>query len=358
MRRFYILAITGAMVLTIAQGPARADQKYEWKDGTWVAMVEPVEGTSAGELGIIRQHFAEGRHKKAVKAAKKFLKRYPSSPGREEVMMLAGQGQFERGRYYQAFEWFEKQLIAYPAGQYFQRSLKRQYEIAEAFLTGKKRIIGPLRLKATGEGLDILFRIAEHAPGSQLAQEALLRIGDYHYARRAWGEATEAYDQFLKLYGKSPHAPHAMLQAARASLSNFRGFAYDDTPLLEAEQRFRFLMERFPRTGEVAGAPKILANIMEMKAHKRYKEAEFYERTGRRRAAEAAYKRLIAESPISRWAYKAQQDLDRLAAGGKAKRARWPRFAALMRWRRRSNNAPTPESPIETQSAKKSEQDK
>ncbi|MCK4277090.1 MAG: hypothetical protein KAX78_11280, partial [Phycisphaerae bacterium] len=73
---------------------------------------------------------------------------------------------------------------------------------------------------------------------------------------------------------------------------------------------------------------------------------------------EAAYKRLIAESPISRWAYKAQQDLDRLAAGGKAKRARWPRFAALMRWRRRSNNAPTPESPIETQSAKKSEQDK
>jgi len=302
-----------AAIVILAPQPLRAaQQQYEWTGESWVPLARPAEGTADGELALVRQYVHDGKTSKAVKAAKKFVKRYPGHPAGEEVMMLAGQAEFDRGRYYQAYEWFEKQLANYPAGPLFDRSLKKEYEIAEAFLAGKKRIIGPLRLGARSEGLEILHRITEHAPGSDLARSALLRIGDYHFERREWNRAAEAYDEFLKLYGKSGQAAYAALRAARAALFMYKGAAFDDTPLLDAEQRFRNFLERFPDAARQEKVPQLLHNITELKAERLYAAGQFYERIGREQAARAAYERILQDYAGTSWASTAGQQLTRL----------------------------------------------
>ena len=307
------LCVIVALGLLAASAVPLAADEYEWKDGKWVRLPAAIEGTAGGELSIVRKHLAEHRPKKALKAAKKFLKDYPDSPNREEAMLLAGQAQMDRGRYYQAYQWFEKLLSAYGGGRYSQRALRREFEIAEAFLTGRKRRLwGFIKISGEVDGLEILSRVAESAPATQLAQKAMLRIADHHYSRQQYAEAADAYEQFLKLFGKSAQAPYAMLQSARAMYATFRGVKFDDTPLVEAEHRFRTFAQQHPRAAKKANVGQILQGITEAQAEKLFETARFYERTDRSKSATFYYKQVMDKHPQSRWAGEARQALARL----------------------------------------------
>jgi len=302
--------LLAAMSLLAWPAGVLAQSEYELHEGQWVPVTPPAEGTPAGELALIRRHLLQGRSGKALKAAKEFLKRYPDDPAQEEALLLAGEAELKRGRYYQAFERFDRQLSEFPAGRFFDRAIDREHQIAEAFLAGKKRILlGFVRLPAREEGLSILERIAEHAPGSSAAEKALLRIADDHFQRREHAEAIGAYDTFLALFGNSHNAAGAMLRAAQATYASFRGVAFDVTPLLDAEHRYRALAERFPVTAESAGVRRTRLEIKELRAQKLFQTARFYGRTRRPGPARFYYQRVGRQYPQTTWAEMADQAL-------------------------------------------------
>lgn len=305
--------------------PAWAEDQYEWKDGEWVKLAPPAKGTAAGELAIVRTLLEQKHYRKTVKAAKKFLKRYGADPARQEVFLLAGQAEMKRGRYYQAFEWFERQLNAFPGGRFAERALKREFEIAEAFLAGKKRIVAKFfRISAKGEALEILTRIAEHAPGTAMAENALLRIADYHYSHSEFPEAVQAYDGYLRLFGKSPRAAYAMLQAARARHASFHGIEHDATPLLDAQQRYLAFWRQYPEQARKAKVPLVLKQITATLAAKLYRTGRFYERTHHLPAAAFYYEKLVNLYPKTQWAADARQALQQLGDVTPARPARKP----------------------------------
>jgi outer membrane protein assembly factor BamD (BamD/ComL family) len=300
-------------VLAAGSPRALAQEEYEWKDGNWVKVASPAKGTPAGECALIRQYVQQGSNRTAVREAERFLKKYPLEPSAEEVLMLAGRAEIARGRYFQAYEWFERQLNQFPNGPLFERALIHDYEVAEAFLAGKKRIVwGIFYLPAQDDGLLILAKIAEHAPGSALAEKSLMRIGDYHYQERDYAEAVQAYDRYLEVFARAERASYAMLQAARASLASYRGTEFDDTPLLEARQRYQMFSQRFPLQADRADVPRILEQIRVSLARKAYTTAEFYERTGRRDPAQYYYRLVMEQYPQTEWEARSASALRRL----------------------------------------------
>lgn len=304
----------GAIILTLGwvSGLAFCATQYEWKDGKWVPMTAPAKGSPEGELAMIRQLVENGQNAQAVKAADVFLKAY-DTPQREEVTMLAGQAEINRERYYQAFEWFEKLLAEWPTGAYSERALLREFFCAEQFLKGKKRVIwGAFFLPATDEGVEILGRIAEHVPGTELAEKALLRIGEYHMAAREFSEAAEAYDRYLQFFPRGKRAEYAALQAAQATLSSFRGTTFDETPLIEAEQRFREFGNRYPVGAERANVSGILQNIKNQRAQKTFETAQFYERLHHPQAAAYYYREVDKKFPDTSYASLARSALKSL----------------------------------------------
>ncbi|MFP4106277.1 MAG: outer membrane protein assembly factor BamD [Phycisphaerae bacterium] len=305
-----ILMLTATLPALAGEPPARV-----WKNGKWVPAAKPKLGTAEGEIALIRAHLARDNPKKALKIANAFGKRYPQSPLREEAMMLAGQAQMNRGHYWDAYERFEDQLAAYPGGEYFDRILQREYEIADAFLKGRKRRFwGIFRISAKDEALDMLTRIAEHDPNSDIAQRAIMRVADYHYAREQWKDAIVTYDDYINLFGKKnpKQARYASLQAAWASYKDFRGVRYDETPLLEAEQRFRTFLKLYPDTARLEGIPGVLDEIRTIKAHKEYRKAEFYIRTHRKNAAAYYLRRTIKKYDDTKYAGKARKKLAKM----------------------------------------------
>lgn len=321
MTRYLSLAAS-ITALLLGLSFAMAQDTLEWTGEGWAQAAKPARGTPAGELALIRQYVQKGQAHAALKAVDEFMKKYATSAQAEEALMLGGQAEFNRGHYFQAFERYEKQLAQFPAGQYSERALSREYDIAEAFLAGKKRIVlGFLLVPAQDDGIMILKRIAEHAPGTAVADKALLRVGDYFYAKRRWPESIEGYDNYLKIFPKSEHAPYAMLQGARASLNHYRGPRYDETPLLEAQQRFGEFRTQFPGPAEKANVSQILDGIHQARARKQFATGEFYERTHKAPAAEFYYRYTADQYADTPYGPQAQARLGKVTPRAAAQRA-------------------------------------
>jgi outer membrane assembly lipoprotein YfiO len=296
------------------KAPAADKTKAVWKDGKWIITPKDAKAPSVSELSAIRAYLKAGQGRKAIKAAKKFLKRHPTHPGREEAMMLAAQGEMDRGNYFKAFERFEAQLDAHPNGQFFERALQRQYEIADTFLQGRKRRVWKiLRFTAAEEALDILAAIASRAPGTVIAEKASLRAADYYYASSRFVEAAQAYDHYLKLFTNSPRAGYAMLQAARATYAQYRGQAYNDTPLIDAQQRFRQYARQYPAAAKRANVHDILKRIDTAIVQRTFTTARFYQRVEHRKAAAFYYHRVVQQYPHTSWARAAADALTDIA---------------------------------------------
>jgi outer membrane protein assembly factor BamD len=304
----------------ILAGAAPADEELIWQGGRWVKQAPAVRGTPAGEVSLLRQDLDGRQYADAVKHADEFLKRYaPPEPLREDALGLAGDAELGREHYWQAYEYYEQQLREFPNGAGIERALGREMEVAEAFLGGKKRIAAKVfRLPAQDDGIEILGRVAEHAPGTLLAETALMRIADYYYAKSAWADAVTAYDNFLKIFPRSERAIHAELQAAHALRLSYRGAAYDEGPLIEAEQRYGAFARNRPSAAKQARVEEILRDIRQARGQKQFEVAQFYLRTGKRQSA-IFYLELVADKyDDTDWAAKAESELARLGAARQA----------------------------------------
>jgi outer membrane assembly lipoprotein YfiO len=285
-----------------------------WSGHGWAKAPPPAPGSAEGDLADIRSLIDSGQNARAIKAVDKVLLAHPSSSAREEAMNLAGQARMNQGRYWDAYDWFERQLANYPNGVFFDRALDREFTIARAFLQGRRRrAMKIFRVSARDDGIDILMRIAAHSPGSDLAERALLQVADYHYDRREYPEAIAVYDEFAKSHPRSGRRAYAMLRSARASLLTFRGIKWDETPLLDASVRFRVFARAYPAQAKRENIAGILAEIRQTLAHKVFYSGTFYERTNSPRSAVFYYRKVLREYPDSQWANDARQRLDRLA---------------------------------------------
>ncbi len=294
-KRFVLIV---AVLLGMGLADAAGQQEYEFTGGEWSPAAAPAKGTPAGELAVVRRHMDRGKYGRAVSAAKKFLKRYDDDPAREEVMLLAGEAEMKRGRLFQGYEWFEQQLAEFPAGRFSDRALDREYTVADGFLAGKKRVFWHIfRLPARDDGLEILARIAQYVPGTALAERALMRIADDHYEREKYADATDAYDQYLLAFPSGKMSADAMLKGANATYWSFNGIPYDETPLIDAEQRYRALAQRHPISAKDAGVDRTLEDIRMTRAEKVLSEARFYERIDRPRAADFSYRYVLDNYP-------------------------------------------------------------
>jgi len=311
-------------ILAVGVGTADAAD-YVWKDGKWVAAPTPAEGTPAGELALIRSHVDAGERKKALAAAERFVEQYPDSPLREEALLLAGQAELDAGRYYQAYERLEEMIAAFPSGQFLERALTREMEAGNAFLAGEKRIVAKIfRLPAYDEGLKILRGIVEHAPGSAIAEKAMMRIGDYYVEDGQFTEAADAYDEYLQLFPQGARNSEAMRKGAQAMRQSFKGVPYDETPLVEAEHRYKALRDQYPAVARKARADAVLREIAEIRAERTYETARFYERTDRPKSAKFYYEQVVRDYPSSAWASAARGALGGAAADVPAKPAPKP----------------------------------
>lgn len=260
----------------------------------------PLEAPAIAEdavLGEVRRALAGGETRRARRLLDEWIEQNPGHPREIEARLLRGEVEFQRRDYWRAYEIYES-VADEAGGELLDRALRREMDVARAFLAGEKRIVwGFLRLPAYDDGLEILDRIWERAPNTALGEEALRLKADYYYASGEFDLAQEEYAHLAREYPSGRYIRQTLFRAADAANASFPGVEFDDRALLDAEERYRRLQRAFPVYAERQNVGVILDGVRELRATKDLEIARWYEKTGQEGAAEFYYRAVLKDYP-------------------------------------------------------------
>jgi outer membrane protein assembly factor BamD (BamD/ComL family) len=309
----FILSFSAAVRADTPKPPQRhAEQMiFDPQDQEWQVTPEPEAGTEDGDLAIARNWLAREEYKTAQSIIEDWLEEYPDSPRYPEAIYLKGTCYLELEEYHDAHEAYRKLLDNYPGSLYAEKALSGEFRIAEQYLAGKKRKIwgGLLRISNEDGGLEILNDLIVNYPDTKFAQWALLAKADYYYISGQFGLAEDTYTMYAREYPRTRHHSYALLQAARSALASFAGIRYDESSLIEAQERFTQFKEQYPELARQQEVPVLLEQIASTRADKTLHTAKFYERTEHLQAAKYYYRKTVRNWPETPAGMEAAQKL-------------------------------------------------
>jgi hypothetical protein len=284
----------------IAAGPAVAQKtvyELDAEDGVWIAGEAPEPGSDAAMIAEARRDLAAERAREADSALSAWLETYErtDNPWLAEAYMLRGDARVALGDEYKALYDYETVAKDFAGSEVFLPTLERELRVGRMYLGGLRRKFFGLRIQnATDIGVELLMRIQERAPGSQLAETAAIELADHFYRVRDLELAAEMYGIFLVNYPRSEHRMHAMLRQIYANVARFKGPRYDASTLVEARALIRQFEGEFPQQAEELGVTEALvARLDESAAAQMLATAEWYMRRGDEVSARFMLRRLV-----------------------------------------------------------------
>lgn len=298
------LAAVVASILPAALASTASAQVQEFKldqGDRWSQTREIDPVSDEGQIMAMRQALEKKDAGRARTLADRFIEARPLSPLRAEALLVRADAMYALDDEYNALYDYEEVCRRYAGSEVFVTALEREYEIAVAYAKGKKRkFFGTFRILSTYEDAqELLIRIQERLPGSELAEKAGLSLADFYFDNRELTLAAEAYDLFLENYPKSKHVTKAQLRLIYSYIAAFKGPLFDLTGLVEAKTRIKSLQVTDPALAEQIGADAILVRGYESEAAKLLTTADWYWRTDDAISAELFIRRVVKQYPNS-----------------------------------------------------------
>jgi len=304
-RLLYRVCALFTVACACAAAPIAAAQQEQYRErevldpsrDEWLPASAETAGEPADAISHARLLLLDGKAGKAEDLLKDWLKENGDHPRYYEALYLLAECAFEKRDYWKAYQRFDGVAEA-TSGELFEKALRREMDVARAFLAGERRIVWKiLRLPAYDDAIEILDRIWERVPGSRLGEEALKLKADYFFHVGDMDLAQDEYANLVREYPNGRYTQLAMLRSAEAAEAAFPGVLFDDRALLEAEERYRQVQAAFPEFAQRENVPARLRGVRERRAEKDLRVGRWYERRGRVRAAEFYYRLVLRQWP-------------------------------------------------------------
>lgn len=313
VRRLGMLTLLACLL--IASTPLHAQQRYDLEDGQWVAKAAADPNSPEGQLDAIRKLVAQDEGKKAKHAADDWIEKYENNPLMPEALLTRGDANVARKHFFKSLYDYERVIREYPGSEQFQTAMQREFEVAKLFMAGVKRRLWGMRiLPASDEAEELLVRIQERAPGSELGELASITLADYYFDKPQMDSAADAYDLFLINYPRSERREWAMIRLIQANLARFKGPRFDATGLIDAGQRLKSYRTEYPASAERLGVDALLIRIDESLAMRDMVAADWHVQRKQPLSAIYLYQRVIQDYPRTAAALDALKALNRLGA--------------------------------------------
>ena len=270
-------------------------------DDRWMPPADSDPESAAGQLRQAQLALARGDASRAQNLVTGWIDRFPADPLRAHALLLKGDAMLAQGDEFKALYDYEDLVRLYPGSDVFVTALQREFEISKAYANGlRRKFFGTFRwLNTDEEAQEILIRIQERLPGSELAEQAGMELADFYFRKRDMQLAGDAYDLFVQNYPRSRQVEKARLRLIYSLCAAYKGPLYDARGLFEASARLKELQTLDPITAERVGADALLVRIYESEASKLLSEAGWYEYMGDPISSELYIRRLVNKYPKS-----------------------------------------------------------
>jgi len=295
----------------------------------WRPITKPPKDPKAdAEVQAALKLFQQGKFAEAEKEYAKIAKNRKGSPWGETAQYYLAETQYQRGKYVDAHDNFEKLHATYPATDYLDKLVSREYAIAQLWTlqddpkAPKDKLLpwyghfdGSMPLIDTqGYALKALEHVRHNDPTGPLADDAALQIAEYYMNHHDYESAALYYDQFITEYNKSPYLQKVQHAAIDARLKAYLGPEYDSSGLEKARQLVQKTMKTFPeQQASYEGLYHTLDVINNADAEKIFLTGTYYKRVGKVASAEFYLGKIPQRWPNSPWSVKAKAELAQLA---------------------------------------------
>lgn len=298
------------LALVVVGGPEVHAQSREYilspDDDRWIVGEAPDPLSPEGQLLEIRRALRDSQYERAENLATAWLDRHPLHPLRPHALLARGDAKLARGDEYKALFDYEAIATLHPGSDVFVIALERELDIARMYANGMRRRLWGMRiLRAHDEAQELLIRIQERLPGSQLAEEAGMELGDFYFRTREMRLAAEAYALFIENYPRSPRITRARERLIASHLASYRGPEHDSAGLGEARAQIRTLQRVDPVSAQEFGSDALLLRIDESHALQLLTQARWYLRANDVISAELSIRRTVRRYPRTIAAYEA-----------------------------------------------------
>jgi len=278
--------------------------------------------------------YQAGRTKDTIGLCNDLIKRYEAGPWVERATLLKGRAQFRRNDLKAADRTVTAFRKRFPATTLSREVSDLQLAIGTAYLARDKY-----------EGVRILQDMVEQNPYGQRADEAQFRVAQYHLRKGSYREASEAYALVAVQYKDSRYREEALYMRAKTSYLDNRGPKRDPLPLEEAREGLNDYLKAYPAGRHVGAAKKLLAEINDVLAEKKFLIGEYYRKQRRTRAARRYYRHVVKNYPETKWAALARKRVPQPAAAPKPKPAPKPEPTSEPASKKdvKTTSTPTPE---------------
>lgn len=293
---FAILAVFAAAAQSMGQG---AEYRLD-APGSWRAVETRPLTPDEQLIARARQAMAEGRPGVAKSLLTPWIEKYETTehPLLPQALMLRGDARVADGDEHKALYDYEAIAMGFPATEEYRRAVERELEIGIKYLYGlKARWFGVRWRDATDTGEELLIRVQERLPQSEVAERAAIELADYYFRVRDLEQAEEMYEIFLVNFPRSRYAAHARERRISSNVARFKGPEYDATGLLDAKVLIKEFADRDPAAAQRANVEGLIARIDESAAQQMLDKALWYDKRDDPVGMRHSLRRLMAKQP-------------------------------------------------------------
>jgi len=222
-------------------------------------------------------------------------------------MFIEGELHFAKGKLVKAVRTYNRILVEHRRGFFFEAALDREFQIATAYLAGRKKtIIAFIKIKGYAEGVKMMEKIAEWAEGASLEplrQMARIAIAEHYEQRRMFVEAHGEWETIMGDWPTGPIGQRALLSMARNEHAAYnkqpeeKRAQYDGSPLEGARTYYLQYAAYHPVDADKLAVDEIIVEIDEQIADKKFAVATYYLNTEKLRAANFYFDMILRKWP-------------------------------------------------------------
>ena len=276
---------------------------------------EEINGNAAELFQIAQAAEKEGNIKRAIKANRSLVKRYPKDALAPGALYRTAQLQEQEGEYIRAAESFRDLVEKYPASPHFEEAIEAQFRIGEMYLGGKKiKLLGIPFGSSMDNAVTIFAAVVRTAPYGKYTARAQFDIGLAREKQGAREAAIQAYQAVVDKFPNEPIAADAQYQIGYIWLKATRTGTQDAAATSNARTAFQDFLFRYPNSEKGEQARANLAALEHKQTSSSYEVAKFYDKQKYYRAAVIYYNEVIRQQPGSAESNRAKKRIDQLRA--------------------------------------------
>lgn len=296
MARHRLLLVIAA-VIVLSQQPAAVwpDTWQLQKDQDWKSVPGDARDRYLMVVARTEKLVATGQAKSLAQEWSELKKLFPEIKETDLDTFIKAELHFCAGKYSQASTSYEKFLARdYYDSPLYEAALERQFQIASSFLAGRKIIVlGLFEMKGDATGIRIMEKITDRAGDRPIGVEASRVLAQYYENKRMFEEAYLKWSEISWQQQNAQIAKEALLAMARCKHAAYNGPKYNASHLRSAKSYYEDFKVRYPQDAAKLNIDQILKEIDEQIAYKQFYIGQYYERTGKKQAANLYYDMVV-----------------------------------------------------------------